>query len=333
MVIRTPPPTAPPAGKAQESSRARAADEDRTNSIFQQPWWLDAVAPGAWSEATVERDGRVIGRLPYVVRGRARLRVLTMPPLTATLGPWVLPSEARPARALSREMEVLGNLEAALPRADVFSQQFSPTMLNALPFHWAGYRIELQYTYRLEGIASEEELWKGLRGNIRGDIGKARKRLMVRDDLGIDTFHDVWTKTFARQGLPPPASLADLARVDAACAARDARAILFAVDEADRVHAVAYAVWDDRAAYYLLGGGDPALRNSGATSLLVWELIARSRRVTDVFDFEGSMMRPLERFFRAFGGRQTPYLHVFRATARGRAALALRSGWRRVATS
>jgi CelD/BcsL family acetyltransferase involved in cellulose biosynthesis len=302
------------------------------NAIFQQPWWLDAVAPGRWSEATVERDGRVVARLPYLVRGGRALRVLTMPPLTGTLGPWVAQSQARPARALSREMELLAALEAALPRADVFSQQFSPTMLNALPFRWAGYRLEVQYTYRLKGLDSEERLWKGLRGNIRGDIRKARNRLVVRDDLGIDKFHAVWAKTFARQGLQPPASLADLERIDAACAARGARAMLFGVDEGERVHAVAYGVWDELAAFYLLGGGDPELRNSGATSLLVWELIMRAREVTDVFDFEGSMIESLERLFRAFGGRQTPYLRVTRATRRGQAALAMRSGWRRVST-
>jgi len=279
---------------------------------------------------TIERDGEVVARLPYVVRGREPLRVLTMPPLSATLGPWVRRSDAGPARALSREMELLGALEAQLPRADVFSQQFSPTMLNALPFRWAGYGLELQYTSRLEGLQSEEALWRGLRGNIRREIRKARKRVVVRDDLAIDTFHAVWAKTFARQGMRPPASLGDLERLDAACAARGARAMLFAVDDAGRVHAVAYAVWDDKAAYYLLGGGDPALRNSGATSLLLWELIMRASQVTDVFDFEGSMIASLDRFFRAFGGRQTPYLHVHRANRRGHAALALRAGWHRI---
>jgi hypothetical protein len=301
-----------------------------SNAIFQEPWWLDAAAPGSWDEATVERDGHVIARLPYVVRGRPRLRALTMPPLTPTLGPWVQHSQASAARALSREIELLRELVAALPRSDVFQQHFSPTMLNALPFHWAGYRLELRYTYRLEGLQSDEALWSGLRGNIRSDIRKARKRLVVRDDLGIDALHAVWTKTFARQELRPPMSLADLERIDAACAAKDARAMLFAVDEADRVHAVAYAVWDDQAAFYLIGGADPQLRSSGATSLLVWELIMRAREVTDVFDFEGSMIEPLERFFRAFGGRQTPYLRVSRATLRGQAALALRAGWRKL---
>jgi hypothetical protein len=102
--------------------------------------------------------------------------------------------------------------------------------------------------------------------------------------------------------------------------------MLFAYDDADRVHAVAYVVCDRRTAYYLMGGGDPKLRTSGASSLLLWEAIRRTRPVVSVFDFEGSMLRPVERFFRAFGGRQVPYLHVSRATPVAGAALAMREG-------
>lgn len=310
------------------------ADHDHiecANAVFQQPWWLEALAPNHWGEVRLERDGRTVARLPYVVRGRGRLRMLTQPRLTATLGPWVEPSGGKAANALSREMELLTSLEAELPTADVFTQNFAPTITNGLPFHWAGYRLEVQYTYRLEGLGSEQALWEGLRENIRRNIRKARKRVRVRDDLGLDRFYAVWTQTFARQGLAPPVSLAQIARLDSACAKRAARAMLFAVDEADRVHAVAYVVWDDRAAYYLLGGSDADLRASGAGSLLLWESIMRARERTDVFDFEGSMLKPVERFFRAFGGRQVAYLRVSRASRRGRAALAARAGWRRLA--
>jgi Acetyltransferase (GNAT) domain len=308
----------------------RPGETRYANAIFQQPWWLEAVAPGRWGETTVERDGRVMGRLPYVVRGPRRVRMLTMPPLTQTLGPWVERSERTPARALGEELELLRELEAGLPPADAFVQQFSPAILNALPFYWAGYRLELRYTYRLEGLRSEAALWAGLRGNIRREIRKARTRVEVRDDLALDRFHAVWTKTFSRQGLGPPATLAQLERLDAACAARGARARLSAHDEADGIHAVSFVVWDENAAFYLLGGGDPALRTSGASSLLMWESIMRARAVTDVFDFEGSMLEPVERFFRAFGARQAPYLRVSRYSRRARAALALRSGLRRL---
>jgi hypothetical protein len=60
-----------------------------THSLFEQPWWLDAVAPGNWDAATVTSDGEIIGRLPYVRMRRCGLTILGQPPLTQFLGPWM----------------------------------------------------------------------------------------------------------------------------------------------------------------------------------------------------------------------------------------------------
>jgi hypothetical protein len=298
--------------------------------IFHLPWWLDAVAPGRWDAVTVERGGRTVARLPFVVRGPRRLRVLTQPPLTPFLGPWVEREPgAKYAKALGDEMELQAALEAALPAATAFRQNFASTVSGCLPFLWAGYRAGVRYTYRLENLGSEQELWAGLGSNIRREIRKARRVVEVREGLGIDRFYTVWAKTFTRQGLVAP-DLSRLERIEEACAHRGARVMLFACDESDRIHAVAYVVWDRRAAYYLMGGGDPGLRTSGASSLLLWEAIRRARAVTEVFDFEGSMLQPVERFFRAFGGRQAPYLHVSRADLLSGAALALRGNAQRL---
>ena len=302
----------------------------RTNEpIFHQPWWLDAVAPGRWDAATVERGGRTVAALPFVVRGPRRLRVLSQPPLTPFLGPWIAQEDgAKYDTRLRDQMELHALLEAKLPAAAAFRQNFSTNMMNCLPFIWAGYRVEVRYTYLLEDLGSEQALWAGLAGNIRREVRKAQRRLEIRETADVDRFHQVWTKTFERQGAAAPDRVR-LERIDAACVQRDARTILFACDEAERVHAVAYLVGDRRATYYLMGGGDPQLRTSGAGSLLMWEAIRRARAVSQVFDFEGSMLRPVERFFRAFGGRQTPYPHVSRATRVGGAALALRAGVKR----
>ena len=35
-------------------------------SIFQEHWWLDAVAPRQWKEVTIKEEGRIVGRLPYI---------------------------------------------------------------------------------------------------------------------------------------------------------------------------------------------------------------------------------------------------------------------------
>jgi len=324
----------PPAARVSDAlARPPSApgQADGANAIFQQPWWLEAVAPGRWGETTCEEGGRVVARLPYVIRGRPRFRMLTQSSLTQTLGPWVEASPAKPARALAREHELLAELERRLPPAQAFSQQFSPTMLNALPFHWAGYRIEVGYTYRIEGLASPDGIWDGMRDNIRREIRKARKRVEVVENLGLDRFYDVLSKTYARQDIPTPHTLAELERLEAACTRHDAGTLLFARDDADRIHAVVWVVWDRAAAYYLLAGAEPSLRTSGAGSLLVWEAMMRAGAVTDIFDFHGSMLQPVERFFRAFGSRQTPYLRVTRVSPASRLLLAARPAWQRIA--
>ncbi|HUG62595.1 MAG TPA: GNAT family N-acetyltransferase, partial [Methylomirabilota bacterium] len=105
-------------------------------------------------------------------------------------------------------------------------------------------------------------------------------------------------------------------RAYAAASARGRCRAMIAEDAAGARHAGALVVWDSTAAYYLLGGGDPELRASGAASLLLWEAIRGAATTSDAFDFCGSMKRPIERFFRSFGARQTPFLEVTKTPAR-----------------
>ena len=57
------------------------------NSVFEQPWWLECVAPGVWGEAVVRRGDEVVARLPYALRQRFGLPTITQPQFTQTLGP------------------------------------------------------------------------------------------------------------------------------------------------------------------------------------------------------------------------------------------------------
>jgi hypothetical protein len=65
-----------------------------------------------------------------------------------------------------------------------------------------------------------------------------------------------------------------------------------------------------------MGGGHPELRSSGATSLCMWEAIRHAAKVTKSFNFEGSMIESVERFFRAFGAVQTPYFNISKTPSR-----------------
>jgi len=280
--------------------------------IFFQPWWLEAACgAGNWDVALLERNGRVEAALPFRRKRLLGLTVLNLPPYTPFLGPIHAPSKARYARALAREHDIHERLIKSLPPHQAFSQTFSPAVTNWQAFRWNGFSQRTNYTYVLTGLREAPKLLAETEDNIRTDIRKAQNRfaLKVEEITDLEIFLEVYAKTWARQGLTVP-YVEVVRRLDAACAERRCRRILVAVDSEGRKHAAAYTVWDGETAYYLMGGGDPALRGSGAHSLVVWESILRAGRDVNCFDFEGSDIRSVERHFRAFGARQIPLLHV-----------------------
>lgn len=277
--------------------------------LFLRAWWLDATCgTGGWDAALVERGGEVVGVLPYLRRERLGMLMLGQPMLTQYLGPWLAVEVADFARA----KDVMGELLAALPPFARYSQNWSPAITNWLPFHWAGFRQTTRYTMQLSNLGKLDDVWSGFQVNARTDVRKATGRFGVRlrANPSLTQFLELAKLTFARQRMQMPYSDQFLAGLDAACAARNCRRIFIAEDEQGRAHAGAYVVWDAATSWYLIGGGDPSLRNSGATSFCIWEAIRFAATVSGRFDFEGSMIEPIERFFRSFGASHVPYFHV-----------------------
>jgi Acetyltransferase (GNAT) domain len=286
------------------------------NCIFEESWWLDAVAPNTWDAVEIDKDGEVIARLPYVVKNKMGLTLLTMPKLTPLLGPWLRESTAKYSKQLAQEKDLYGALIEKLPPYDYLVLNFHYSMTSWLPFYWHGFKQTTRYSYVLENIQDLDLVWAGFQENIRREIRKAQKKVIVRKDLDVNKFLDINLLTFQRQGKNLPYSRELVRNLDIACDHHQARQIFFAEDPQGRIHAAIYIVWDRNSAYYLMGGGDPELRNSGATSLLMWEAIKFAATVTKKFDFEGSIVEPIERFFRAFGGRQIPYFQISKTSRR-----------------
>jgi len=295
------------------------------NSIFEQPWWLDSVAPGAWGEAVVRRGDGVVARLPYVLRRRFGLPTIVQPQFTQTLGPWLAPTEGKYARRLETEKNLLGQLIEMLPRFDLLRQCFAPSLTNWLPFHWAGFQATVAYTYRIEHLSDLDRVQHEFQDHVRRGIRKAQRSVEVDHDFPLDELLRLDTETYARQGLKLPHSYAVLQRLDAACAERGARRVLGAVDADGRTHAALYVVWDDRTMYALMSARDRERQAVGANTLLYWEAIRLASQVSRVFDFEGSMVQPIEHYFRGFGGTQTPYFCVTKAGLMAQSALAVRA--------
>jgi hypothetical protein len=279
------------------------------NSIFQKKWWLDAVAHEKWHTIEIKNGDEIIARMPIVLEKKYGIIKIIQPPLTQTLGPWITVHNGKYANQLAFEKKVLNQLIGQLPKFDIFNVSFNYTFKNCIPFHWHGFKQNIKYTYVIDDLSNENIIWDGFLDNIRTDIRKAENRyaLKIVTDLSIDIFLDVNEKTFNRQGKKLPYTREFIRNFDLACMQNKSRKIFFAIDNFDNVHAAVYIVWDEISAYCLMVGGDPEFRNSGATSLCIWHAIKFSSTVTKKFDFEGSMLESVEKYYRAFGAKQYAY--------------------------
>ncbi len=294
-------------------------DNESDLPLFFRPWWLDVTAgEDNWGVVIEKKGEEVVACLPFAFESRYGFKLIKQPELTQYLGPWIRQTDCKYSRKLAREKEILNNLYAGLPEFDWYSQSWSYQYSNWLPLYWNNYRQTTRYTYRLNNLKNTEEIWSGFQNKLRSEIRKAenREKLVVRNDISIDRLFELIRQAFARQGKKVPYTKEYLYTIDKSAEEQGCRKIFAAFDESENCHAAAYIVWDENSAYYLLGGSDPEQGNSGAMSLCLWEAIQFSAKVTNSFDFEGSIIEPVEHFFRAFGAVQTPYSRISKTNSR-----------------
>jgi hypothetical protein len=280
-------------------------------TVFCYSWWLNAIGGDVRVLGCFDKERLVAGIPLYFVK-RFGIRIVTMPKLTQTWGVIIEPLSGKRVKVSSLEMEILRLFAGELRKFAYFTQLFSHHSQNWLPFYWNGFKQTTRLTYVIDDLTSMDEIWKGLRENIRSDIRKAQKLGVRIQPSSLDEAFPVFEKTFHRQNLHLRYTREYLDRIYRAAHCGNAGECFIAMGTDGQVHAAAFLVWDQRKAYYLVGGGDPDLRNSGATSLLIWELIQFSSKRSKVFDFEGSMIEPIEKFFRAFGASQLTYHMVYK---------------------
>ena len=261
------------------------------NSIFEQPWWWNAVTNQNWDVIEVKNGNELIARLPYYIAKRLRQNIITLPPLTQTTGPWIKPLIGKPVNNLARRKEILDELIEKIPKKMNIDLYLNSENFYILPFRWHGFKYEPTFSYRIKALNDVNTIFSCFRDKTRNEIRKAEKLLSITESSSIDILCDIQDKTFKRQNRINPYPKDLVSKLDESCRTHNARKFLTAVDAKGVVHA---------AVYFLMGGADPEFRSSGAQSLLLWEGIKFAATVSKQFDFEGSNVEDIERAFRSF---------------------------------
>ncbi|HON18880.1 MAG TPA: GNAT family N-acetyltransferase [Salinivirgaceae bacterium] len=282
--------------------------------IFYEPWWLDSLCGSENWIGLVVQSGNVVKAVWPLQKTTYRFGRIyySQPPFTPYLGIlFNYPPEQKTCTRLAFEKDVVNEMLAQLGEFAHLGQTFHPSFRNWLPFYWNGFSQTTLYTYKIQNITNTDLVFRNFQENIRREIRKAQRLgVVVRQISDVDLIYAMLRKTMTRQAREMSFTKNTLDRLLKMGMEHSCLKTFGVFDAEEKCHAVSIIVWDKHTAYYLLGGGDPDLRNSGATSLLLWEAIRFASTKVQTFDFEGSMIEPIERFFRAFGAEQIDYFSI-----------------------
>ena len=283
-------------------------------TLFNRLDWLALFGDRMQALGIFTDGGGLVGGVSLYQERRRGLKILRRAPFTPTCGPFLAVKSQNPVAVLEERRKALECLADWLEERSpaICMLPLDQRIADALPFFWRGYKVIPQYTYLLDLALPLEQIRKNMSPDRRNDISKAgRDGLVVRQTPDLAVVRDLVLASFGRQDK----------FVDRACLER----ILFQyANPANSYACVAYrdekpitacfVVHDSRTAYYILGGYRTEDRHHGAGAMAVYEAIRRAQELgLQTFDFEGSVIPPIERFFRGFGGRLTHYFTINKA--------------------
>ena len=289
--------------------------------IFSKPWWLDAVCgENNWGVHVIEKSGFLLGAMPYYVENRNGYDIITKAHHSQNNGIIINYDQAEKHVAkLDRQEEVINTMCDFIENLDIdkYEQQYHYSFTNVLPFIWRGYEQMVRYTYVIDDTSDMDKVCADFKYIVRNQIKKAEKYVMVNEGMDIELFYEINQSSYDRQGIEVPFSLKLVKRIEDACIAHDCRKILYTQDDEGNIHSVAYIIWDEKSVYFLINGIDKNYMWSQSNSLLIRESIREAHKLKRKFDFEGSVLQPIEHIFRGFGAQQKMYFRIYRTFREG----------------
>lgn len=278
--------------------------------LFFQPWWLDMVSDN-WDVIIVEDEKGVQAVWPFTIEKKIGVLVIRNPLMTPYLGPYFfLDKTLNPNKRLSKEDKIYKSLWEQIPTWGFFEVMCLPEYNNFLPFHQKGFTHTQRITYRIDLSNSEETLHDNIFSKQKYSL-RQTSDLTVFDGMQyLDQLYHFHKETLERKGKKYPYTKEFFNRLIQTNIEHNSGVLKAALDADGKVAAMVFTVCDHTTMYLLISATNTNAIHNGAVALLIWQSILHAKKSgLKIFDFEGSMDKGIELFFRSFGGERKTYLH------------------------
>ncbi len=279
--------------------------------IYFLSWWQDAaVGEHAWKAYCLLYKEQVWAVFPLFTPSSRIACLSPYSQMGGILYADCLEKKKENSKVFLHRRRLLNAFLDHLGSQRLYKFAFTSGFSDFLPLHWRSYSSSFRCTYRLP-IVSKDELERRMSRRLREKVRAGSKKgwsysaNIAKSDLLSFIRHLYHTQSVPVQFLNPLATLID------ASLQREEAFLSGVYDAEGSLLSVAFITYHKGRGYLIANALNPEKSTpEGMAFLLYHSLLDLQARGVKEFDFEGSMLKGVERFFRLMGGEQVAFLEV-----------------------
>jgi lipid II:glycine glycyltransferase (peptidoglycan interpeptide bridge formation enzyme) len=280
--------------------------------LFSQMKWLQLFDKRLRILSITNDDKQMIGFLYGLEGKKMRFNYFINTPFTPHCGLVYKTNSSNVSNTNTYNKKIIKVVADYMTEKNISLIQFAMphSIVDMQPFIWKNYLVKTKYTYRLALANSEEYLFNNLSSEKRKSIRKAElDQIKIERVTNINSIAGILKNTLIKNNVKFDPKLFEKILLE--FASHD-NCIAFAAYNTNNILiAATFCLHDANTCYYLFGGIDEQNKHHGAGVKCMWASILLAKQLKiHTFDFEGSMLIDVEKYFREFGGTLTPYYEV-----------------------
>ncbi len=283
--------------------------------VFGSKKWLSIYENNLNLIGIYKDEQQLIGGFYFLNTKKCGFKFIKLPPYTPHCGLFFLVDSKNNSSISSFSKEIMNEV------CEYFSSQrsaltvlaFPSNIIDFQPFIWNKYKVIPNYTYRINLVNSLEYIISNFDSKNRNVINRAIKddvqvteNTLTKEELFyffVDSLNTTNANVYDEELKNVFLKFSD-----------DANSFSIVAHKNKELLGVVFCIFDRDICYYLLGGVNKKSGVQGVNNLLVQRSIEKAKELgCKIFDFEGSMLKGVEKFFRGFGPELIPYFTVNKA--------------------
>jgi lipid II:glycine glycyltransferase (peptidoglycan interpeptide bridge formation enzyme) len=283
--------------------------------VFGSKKWLSVYENKLTVVGIYKDEHQLIGGFYFMKTKKYGFTFLKLPPYTPHCGLSFISESKNKSSINSFSKEVISEVCSFISnhKSALAVLAFPSQIIDLQPFIWGKYKVIPNYTYRISLEKPLEEIKSNFDPKNRNVISKAIKEDVTVKENSLDkkTLFSFFVNS--------------LSSTKANIYEKELKNIFlnfsddsnsFSIDAFKNKELLGsvFCIYDKNNCYYLLGGVNKTSGIQGVNNLLVQKSIEKAKELgCKTFDFEGSMLKGVEKFFRSFGPDLIPYYTVNKA--------------------